>query len=105
MDFQVKFTEQGAEDLYDVIKYLNDVLLSPAAAERFYNEVDIKRNNISKNPFMYPLSRDERLSAEGYRTAVIGNYLLFYVVEEAVSLAYIVRIVYGRRDLTALLEE
>ena len=52
---------------------------------------------------MYPLSRDERLNAEGYRAVIIRNYMLFYVVDEADMVVYIVRIVYGKRDLVEMI--
>lgn len=105
MDFQVKISRQAAGDLSDIIKYISDVLCSPGAAERFFNEVDKRLNLINKNPFMYPLFRDERVGSEGNRAVVIGNYLMFYIVDEANTLAYITRIVYGKRDITALFNE
>lgn len=105
MDFRVKFSNQAAVDLSEIINYISDVLHSPGAAERFYNEVDKRLNLISKNPFMYPLSRDDRLSSEGNRAAVIGNYLMFYMIDEANTHAYITRIVYGKRDIIALFNE
>jgi len=105
MVFQVKFSQQAARDLSDVIKYISDVLCNPDAAERFYGEVGKRLNLISENPYMYPLSRDERLKADGNRAAVIGNYLLFYLIDETNALAYITRVVYGKRDITALHEE
>ena len=102
MSFRVKFSEQAAQDLTDIIEYISDTLYSPGAAERFYNEVAKRLDKIGENPFIYPLSRNKKLSAEGYRVAVIGNYLLFYVVNEANTIAYIIRIVYGKRDITAI---
>ena len=78
------------------------MLYNPGAAERFYNEVNKRLNNISENPFMYPLSRNEKLKSEGYRVIVIGNYHLFYLVYETEAIVYIVRIIYGKRDITAV---
>ncbi|MCL2010864.1 MAG: type II toxin-antitoxin system RelE/ParE family toxin [Synergistaceae bacterium] len=102
MDFQVKYSEQAAQDISDIIEYICGVLHNPGAAECFYDEVNKKRQNISKNPFMYPLSRDEKLNAEGYRVVVIRNYLLFYFINEADMIVYIARIVYGRRDFISI---
>ena len=104
MDFRIKFTEQAAEDITDIVKYICDELHSPGAARRFYHEVNKKLDKISGNPFMYPLSRIDKLRAKGYRAAAIGNYLLFYIADEANTVAYITRIVYGSRDITALFE-
>ena len=49
MDFQVKYSEQAAQDISDIIEYIGDVLCNPGAAERFYNEVNEKRQNINRN--------------------------------------------------------
>ena len=102
MDFQVKLSKQATQDLWDIIEYINDVLFNHDAADQFYNEVNKKLNKISENPFIYPLSRDKQLLAKGYRTAVIGNYLMFYSVDESVKAAYIIRIICGKRDLGAV---
>ncbi|MCL2337807.1 MAG: type II toxin-antitoxin system RelE/ParE family toxin [Firmicutes bacterium] len=105
MGFRIKFTEQAEEDLSSIITYIRDDLHSPWAARRFYNEVNKKLSKISDNPFMYPLSRNEKLRAMGYHTATIRNYLLFYIVDETNRSVYIPRIVYGKRDLTSISEE
>ena len=102
MSFRIKFTELAAQDLSDIVEYISEKLYSPGAAERFYSEVDKRLDKTSENPFIYPLTRDEKLSAEGYRVAVIGNYLLFYLVDEVNMIAYIIRIVYGKRDIIAI---
>ena len=102
MDFQVKFSEQAAQDVSDIIEYICDVLYNPGAAERFYNEVNKKRERISENPFIYPLSKDEKLCGQRTRTAVIGNFLMFYSVDETNNAAYIIRIIYGKRDIAGI---
>jgi len=102
MDFRVKLSEQAAQDVSDIIEYICDVLYNPGAAEHFYSEVNKKRGKISENPYMYPLSRDKKLSAECIRTAIIGNYLMFYSVDEANNTACIIRIIYGKRDLISI---
>ena len=101
MGFRIKFSDQAAEDFSSIIEYIHDKLYSPSAAERFYRETTKKLNKISENPYIYPVSRDEKLSVRDYRVAVIGNYLMFYLIYEADTIAYIVRIIYGKRDITA----
>ena len=102
MDFRISFTEQAAKDLTSIIEHISDVLYSPGAAEKFYDEVGKRLGKIRENPFIYPLSRDAKLNAEGYRVAVVGNYLMFYLVDEANAIAYIVRIIYGKRDIASV---
>ena len=102
MGFRIKFSNQAAQDFSDIVEYISDKLYSPTAAERFYQETGKRLGKISENPFIYPVSRIDRLSADGYHVAVIGNYLMFYLINEADSIAYIVRIVYGKRDISAI---
>ena len=102
MGFRIKFTNQAALDLSKIVEYIRDELYSPKAAEHFYHNVDKKLKKIRENPLMYPLSQDELLRAKGYHTVVIGNYLLFYLINEDTNIIYISRIIYSKRDLTAI---
>ena len=47
---------------------------------------------------------DERLSAEGYRLVIVGSYLIFYIIDDGNSVVSIVRILYGRRNIPAIIE-
>jgi addiction module RelE/StbE family toxin len=105
MIFKVKYSEQAAGDLADIIKYISDELCSPQASERFYKAVNEKLELLSEYPYIFPLHHDEKLSAEGYRFAVIGSYLMFYLVNENASVVYIARILYGKRDLLSSFRE
>ena len=102
MAFRIRFSEQAAQDLSDIVEYISDVLCNPGAAERFYNEVNKRLNKLSDNPFIYPLSRNSKLNAEGYHVSVISNYLLFYLIDETDNVVDISRIIYGKRDITAI---
>jgi plasmid stabilization system protein ParE len=95
MDFRIEFSAQAASDLEAIIEYISRTLRNPVAAERFYFSVDKKLAMIRSNPKIYPLARDEKLRVGGYRAAAIGNYMMFYLLDEAISAAYISRIAYG----------
>jgi len=103
MAFRSKFSEQAAKDVSDIITYIRKTLSNPQAAERFYQAVEKRRGKIQKHPYIYPLSRDERLRAEGYRTAVIGNYLMFYLVDDDNEIVYISRVIYGKQNLAEII--
>jgi len=47
------------------------------------------------------IPKDERLQKQGYRMLIIGNYLVFYVIEEGV--VEIRRIIHGSRKYSFLL--
>jgi len=105
MVFKVDFSELAAEDLAEIIRYIRDELYNPQAAERFYKAINEKRGLLRENPFMFSLYHDKKLSAEGYRYAVIGKFLMFYLVDTGKSVVTIARILYGKRDIPSIFEE
>ena len=105
MDFKVKLSQQAVDDIDNIISYISHELYSPQAAERFFNRVNQKITMLGKNPFIYPLHHDEELSAKGLRFVVIGNYLMFYIIDVENTVVHIARIVYGGRNLPVVFEE
>ena len=85
------------------MRFLSDELYSPKAADKFYKGVSDKIELLRDNPYLFPLYHDEKLSAEGYRFAVVGNYLIFYVIDDSNSVVTIVRILYRRRNIPAII--
>ena len=105
MAFKVKYSEQASDDLADIIRYINDVLCNPRAAERFFIATTEKIKLLRENSYLYPLHHDKQLRAEGYRFVAVGNYLMFYVIDDGNSIVNIVRIVYSKRNIPAIFEE
>lgn len=90
MAFKIDFSEQAAADLSDIILYISDDLCNPQAAERFYKAVNEKLKMLQEQPYMFPVSQDEKLRADGYRFTVVGSFMIFYLVDnekEMVSIA------------------
>ena len=100
MAFTVKYSEQAADDLDEIIRYINDVLFSPQSARNFYNAVNGKLGLLREYPYLFPQYNDDKLRSEGYRFIVIGNYLMFYIVDDDGATVNIARILYGKRDIT-----
>jgi plasmid stabilization system protein ParE len=90
-------------DIDEIINYIANHLMNLSAADAFLDAVERCYHSITDNPFMYSLSHNKRLRRKGYRIAVIKNYLLFYRVDETEQIIYIIRVIYGARDYTALL--
>jgi len=104
MAFKVEFSEQGSRDLDVIIGYISDDLSSPQAAQKFFNAVNEKLIKLQDSPYLYPLYHDDKLAKEGFRFITLGNYLMFYLVDDDTSVVSIVRIIYGRRDIPAVFE-
>jgi plasmid stabilization system protein ParE len=105
MATKTKLSELAADDLDKIMRYYCEELFVPQAAANFHNNLLKQIEFIDDNPMMYPLHHDEKLRAEGYRFVTIGKFLMFYLVSKDEAHVDIVRIVYGGRDLTDLLDE
>ena len=105
MVFKVNFSDEGADDLDEIIRYISVELCNPKAAENFYNEVDEKIELLREHPYIFPLYPDEKLNAEGYRYAIIRNFLMFYLVDDEISVVTIARILYGKRDIPSAFDD
>lgn len=97
--YKIKIYPTAKQDLIDIIDYLNT--LSPEAALRYYDLLTEQIASLSHMPERCPRPKDLALAARGYRCLVVEKYLVFYVVDG--DTVQIRRILYGRRDYTALL--
>lgn len=103
MAYRVVETRQALRDLEGILSYIARTLDNPAAAAVFADEVEQCYDNLEQMPLMYELCRDPRLSALGYRKAVIRRYILIYRVSEAEQMVYILRFFSGRQNYADLI--
>ena len=97
--YKVRMLPAAADDLEDVIAYLNT--LSPQAAAAYYDAIVAQIGKLRELPERFPLARDEQLRIKGYRIMPVKSYLVFYVVREKTVL--IKGIMYKKRNYTSVL--
>lgn len=91
-------SELAHEDLRNIIAYIRDTLCAPEAAAHFVDEVQQCYTRLASNPFIYALCNNERLAKEGYRKALIKNYVLVFKVDETKKIVNIYRFFYGAEN-------
>lgn len=97
--YKVLIYPTAKQDLLDIVEYLNT--LSPETALKYYDMLTAEIAGLSTLPFRCPRPRDLALTAKGYRYLSVGNYLVFYVVEN--KTVQIRRIFYAKRNYENLL--
>ncbi|MDE7281245.1 MAG: type II toxin-antitoxin system RelE/ParE family toxin [Ruminiclostridium sp.] len=98
MEFNLIFTEEFEKDLDEVLNYISDKLDNTIAAERLMDKISDKFLQLGDNPFLYPKCHDSKIARQGYRFAVVGNYLIFYMADEKTKTVYLSRFLYGGRN-------
>jgi plasmid stabilization system protein ParE len=67
------------------------------------DKIEETYGRIRANPRICELSRDSRLRTEGYRRAVVKNYIMLYKVFDDSEEIVVYRFFYGGRDYAKLI--
>ena len=87
-------------DLDSALTYIETELFNAGAAANLLDRAEETVACIAENPLMYPLYHDEDIAARGYHYAIVGNYLIFYKINETAKSVFIARFLYGGQNIT-----
>ena len=93
MKFKIRFSPFAKEDKNEIKTYLSKFY--PGTPRRFTSLLKKQINNLKENPFMY----SEYLENTNYRRMPVGNYLVFYKVDDIEKQISIYRILRASWDL------
>jgi len=79
----------------DISLLESDLENHPQKAKRLLEKMDDKLNNLTINPFLYPIYEH----FPHFRRIILEDYLIFYVVNEGSKTIEIHRLIYGRMDV------
>lgn len=102
--FGYRLTKRAESDLDGIVSYIAVVLANPQAASDF---VDKLQDNIEETrafPESGSLVHNEFLQVENVRRKLVGNYIMYYLPDMGEKIIYILRIVYGKRNMDAILK-
>ena len=102
-NYEIFITEPAENDLRDISKHISSQLNAPTTALNMIQTIKAAIVKLETMALAYPLARDERLAAMGYRLLFVKNYIAFYIVNEKEKTVDIDRILYNRRDWRNLL--
>ena len=103
--YTIKYSAKAINDLRDIYSYIAFNLQAPETAAKMVRRI---RNSIKELDFMperNPILDWEPWNSLNTHKMRVGNYLVFYIVDLLQSSVSIVRIVYGKRDITKALSE
>ncbi len=101
--YRLIVSELAHQDLDNIVSYIVVQLSNSAAASDFIDEVDKCYGYLKSNPGMYEKCKDKRLEGEGYRRAVIKNYVLVYKIDEILKIVTVLRFFYSAQDYIKLI--
>ena len=103
MIYKVQLTDEARLDLRGIYEYISYSLLEPMIAKNVKDRIVSSLKSLYNTPERYPIYQEEPWKSRGLRRMNIGNFSSFFLVEE--ETVRIIRILYGGRDIRAILNE
>lgn len=104
MTYRVKFLPEAASDLTATISYINENLKNPVAANNLYTGFREAIQLLSVSPHICQICYSIRKNISEIRRCSVGNYHIFYRIDEKEKIVFILRIISSRRDFSCLFE-
>ena len=99
MTYYIEYSSEARQDLYDIHKYIMNELMSPETASQQINRILNETDKLDVFPLRHQLCSDEPWNSKGIRFFPVDNYLVFYKTDDETEIVYVVRIMYGGRDV------
>ena len=97
--YQIRYLRTAETDLIDIFDYIQKD--NPSAAVQQLERFDQSISQLSRNPYLGVMPKDDRLKILRYRILIIDKYLVFYVVKT--KTVQIRRVIHGARQYDFLL--
>ena len=103
--YQYRLSQKAADDLDGIVSYIASELSNPQAAADFLSRLEKVIDEIRSFPERGAPVNNEFLSNTKLRKKTVGSYLLYYLSVPETETVYIVRIVYGKRNMEEILRQ
>lgn len=100
-----RLAEKAVADLDSIVGYIAVELANPKAASDFADKLQAAIDEVRSFPESGSLVVNEYLPATKVRKKLVGNYILYYLPDPAEKMIFVLRIVYGRRNMDEILRQ
>ena len=92
MSYRVELTPPGSTSLRKIRWYISEQLKNPVAAKNICGKIMKQIKDLKYHPYLFPLVDNERFKGEEVRFFPVGNYIVYYSVDEQLKTVYILKI-------------
>lgn len=98
MIFSVTIQPEARKDLEGIYSYVAMHLRNVPDALRLLDRIEESIISLREMPYRAPLLRDPRFAIQGVRKLSVGNYNVFYMVDEMMLEVSVVHVAHHLRD-------
>lgn len=103
--YQYRLSQKAEADLDDIVSYIAVELSNRQAASDFVDNLEKVIDQTCCFPESGSHVNNEFLSNTAVRKQLVGNYIMYYLSVAEERMIYIVRIVYGKRNMDEILRQ
>ena len=103
--YQYHFTKKEEADLDEILSYISIELSNPEAAASLLKDFLAVLTSICSVPKIGSIVKNEFLPNKEIRKSLVGNYVLYDLPDIKEKRIYVLRLLYGRRNLDELVRE
>lgn len=96
--YEIVMTSAAIDDLTELRNDIADVLLAPTAALNTVRAIQKEIASLSVFPAANRVIDEEPWHSRGLRKVQTRNFFVYYRIDEAAKLVYILNMIYARRD-------
>lgn len=100
-----RMTQKAGADLDDIVGYLTVELSNPTDASDFVYKLQDSIEKIRLFPESNPLVVNDFMPDTKVRKKSVGNYIVYYLPDDAEKMIFILRIIHSRRNMDEILRE
>lgn len=102
--YKVEILPKAVGDMGAAVSYIAGELHSPHAAEDLMMGLNTAIEGLGDFPYSHPAYVPIRPLRHEYRRIVVGNYGVFYWIDEQTKTVTVSRVIYARRNLSRYLQ-
>lgn len=76
---------------------------NPPVTIELINKIDVAISSLSQFPYKGITPKDFHLKSKNYRMFVVDSYIVFYIVNDVLSVIEIMRVLSGKQNYSSLL--
>lgn len=103
-EYHFQLTERARQDVRETVNYIRNELDNEKAAKTLLGDINKCMEKVCAFPASGALVVNDFLPRMIIRKKVVGNYILYYMVEKEKKMIWVLRIVYGARNMEAVLK-
>ncbi len=97
-NYNIKFAPIASEDLDHIYAYISQQTFTDQVAKELLKKMEFHIMRLRDFPLSGNSVEDAFLRSKGYRKLIVGNYIIFYLVNESEKQVVIMRVLYGAQN-------